>query len=144
MRYIGFQSRFLATIAILGFILGLGGIASAKKDKRDHPLRVLKSRVQSNQGRTSVASARGNLTVWLQNTSNVTVDGIEMEIELYNDRNRKVETLRREIEDLEAGEKKVITFRWDVIAEKSVTPKIFVEYKARGTQKARFEGRSPN
>lgn len=143
MRDIGFTKRFLATLAILGLVLGMAGIAGADNDD-DHPLRVLKSRVKSDQSRGSSSSARGNLTVWLQNTSGVTVDGIEMEIELYNDSNRKVETLRRTIEDMDAGEKKVITFRWDVIAERNVTPRIFVEYKARGTQKARFEGRSPN
>ena len=72
------------------------------------------------------------------------VDGVEIEVELYNDSKRKVETLKRTIDKLEPGQKQVITFRWDVVAEDNVKPKFFVSYNARGSQKARFEGDSPS
>lgn len=117
---------------------------SAKDNPADHPLHVLKARYQNDTNRGSGMSARGNLTIWLKNAADATVDGVEIEVELYNDRGRKVETLRKKVEDLGAGEKKVITFRWDVVAEKNVKPRFYVEYNRRGTQKARFEGESPN
>lgn len=117
---------------------------SAKDNPSDHPIRVLKARYQNDGARGSGSSARGNLTIWLQNAADATVDGVEIEVELYNDRGRKVETLRRKIEDLGAGAKKVVTFRWDVVAESHVKPRFYVEYNRRGTQKGRFEGESPN
>lgn len=118
--------------------------AAAKDNPADHPLRILKARYQNDTNRGSGMSARGNLTVWLQNSADATVDGVEIEVELYNDRGRKVETLRKKVEDLGPGEKKVVTFRWDVVAENNVKPRFYVEYNRRGTQKARFEGESPN
>ena len=115
----------------------------ARDNPSDHPIRILKARVQNDQARGG-NSARGNLTIWMQNSANVTVDGIEVEVELYNNRKRKVETLRRKVDSLDSGEKKVVTFRWDVVAEDDVTPRFFVEYNSRGTQKTRFEGETPS
>jgi len=132
---------FLLTVAVAAV---LAYPALANDNPADHPLRILKARYQNDSTRGAAASAKGNLTIWMQNSVGVAVDGIEIEVELYNDRKRKVETLRRDIGLLEAGEKKIITFRWDVIAEDSVKPRFFVEYNRRGNQKARFEGDSPN
>jgi hypothetical protein len=134
-----------ATLLALGIFLAslMGAQADEREFKGDHPLRVLKARAQNDNLRGSVASAKGNLTIWLQNPTSVVVDGIGIDVELYNDNKRKVETLRREIEKLEPGEKKVITFRWDVVAEQEIHPRFFIEYNARGTQKERFEGDTP-
>jgi hypothetical protein len=134
-----------ATLLALGIFLAslMGAQADEREFKGDHPLRVLKARAQNDNLRGSAASAKGNLTIWLQNPTSVVVDGIGIDVELYNDNKRKVETLRREIEKLEPGEKKVITFRWDVVAEQEIHPRFFIEYNARGTQKERFEGDTP-
>lgn len=118
--------------------------AEGKEFKGDHPLRVLKARAQNDNLRGGSSSARGNLTIWLQNITSVVVDGVEIEVELYNDSKRKVETLKRTIDKLEAGEKKVVTFRWDVVAEDHVKPRFFVSYNSRGNQKSKFEGDSPS
>lgn len=118
--------------------------ASAKDNPSDHPIRVLKARYQDDTTHGGGMSARGSLTIWLQNAADLTVDGIEIEVDLYNDRGRKVETLHKKVEDLNGGAKKVVTFRWDVVAEDHVKPRFFVEYNVRGNQKARFEGDSPN
>ncbi len=118
--------------------------AEGKEFKGDHPLRILKARAQNDNLRAGGASARGSLTIWLQNITSVVVDGVEIEVELYNDSKRKVETLKRTIDKLEPGQKQVITFRWDVVAEDNVKPRFFVSYNARGSQKARFEGDSPS
>ncbi len=128
----------------LSLIVSLLLPASAEKDySGDHPLRVLKARKQGDQARSSAGSAKGNLTIWLQNPTSVVVDGVEVEVELYNDNRRKVDTLRRKLDDFQPGEKRVVTFRWDVLAERYVEPRFFIEYNARGAQKARFEGESP-
>lgn len=118
--------------------------AEEKEFKGDHPIRVLKARAQNDNLRSGAASARGNLTVWLQNITSVVVDGVEIEVELYNDSRRKVETLKRDIDKLEPGQKQVITFRWDVVAEENVKPRFFISYNARGNQKAKFEGDTPS
>ena len=137
--------RTWGTIAVVLATLSLAFPAQAKKsDSRNHPLRVLKSRYQNDQSRGESGSARGNLTVWLQNAVGVPVDGIELEVELYNDRRRKVETLKKTVGSMAAGKKKVLTFRWDIVAEDVVKPKIFILYNARGNQKARFEDNSGN
>jgi len=136
--------KFLGVAFVLAFSVLLSYPTLAKDSISDHPIRILKARYQNDASRGGAASTRGNLTIWLQNQVDVTVDGVEIEVELYNDRNRKVETLRKKVEDLGPSEKKVVTFRWDVIAETSVKPKFFVEYNFRGNQKARFEGESPN
>ncbi len=118
--------------------------AEGKEFKGDHPLRVLKARAQNDNLRGGGSTARGNLTIWLQNITSVVVDGVEIEVELYNNNKRRVETLKRTIDKLEPGEKKVITFRWDVVAEDHVTPRFFVSYNSRGNQKTKFEGDSPS
>ncbi len=131
--------------ALLASVLAILVIqpATAKNNPTDHPIRVLKARYQNDQSRGGLSSARGNMTIWLQNSVGVTVDGIEIEVELYNDRGRKVETLKKKIDKLDAGEKKIVTFRWDVIAEKQVKPKFFIEYNAGTAKKPRFQGDSP-
>lgn len=114
-----------------------------KEYKGDHPLRILKARAQNDNVRGAVANAKGSLTIWLQNPTSVIVDGVVVDVDLYNKNKRKVDTLHREIDKLDPGEKKVITFRWDVVAEDEIHPRFFIEYNARGNQKERFEGETP-
>jgi hypothetical protein len=139
---------WVASVAALCFALfamvGVRAEDSGKEFKGEHPLRVLKARAQNDAIRGNAASARGSLTIWLQNPTSVVVDGISIDVDLYNNNKRKVDSLHRDIDKLEPGEKKVITFRWDVVAETEVKPRFFIEYNARGSQKERFEGDSPS
>ena len=137
------KQNFMTALLLSLCCLALALPTTAKDNPADHPIKVLKARY-SNDSSRSMGSAKGNMTIWMKNIANVTVDGIEIEVDLYNDRGRKVETLRRKVKDLSPGEKKVLTFRWDVVAEDTVKPRFYVEYKRRGNQKARFEGDSPN
>lgn len=135
--------RAIGYLMVSIMMLAVMNPAQAKKtDPSDHPIKVLKARYQST-GR-SMGSSKGSLTIWLKNMVGVTVDGIEIEVDLYNDRRRKVETVRRKVKELGAGEKKVVTIKWDVVAEKIKKPRFYVEYNRRGNQKSRFEGESPN
>jgi hypothetical protein len=125
-------------------VAGVRADDEGKEFTGEHPLRVLKARYQNDNLRGSAnTSARGNLTIWLQNITSVVVDGIDIEVELYNGNKRKVDTLKRNVDKLDPGEKKVLTFRWDVVAEDEVKPRFFIEYNARGNQKERFEGDTP-
>lgn len=149
MRNFKFKTKWLvaaltAVCLVLCAVDGVRADDEGKEFKGEHPLRVLKARAENDNMRSSAASARGSLTIWLQNPTSVVVDGINIDVDLYNTNKRKVDTLRREIDKLEPGEKKVITFRWDVVAEQEVFPRFFIEYNARGTQKERFEGDSPS
>lgn len=141
-RLLGFA--IVATCLALSFTASVVADEGGKEFTGEHPLRVLKARVQNNDlGSGGFSSAKGSLTIWIQNITSVIVDGITIDVELYNGNRRKVETLHRTVDKLEPGEKKVLTFRWDVLAEREVKPKFFVEYNARGNQKARFEGDTP-
>jgi hypothetical protein len=135
-----------ALLAVCFLLSGLTGVnADEKEFTGDHPLRVLKARAQRDNIRGgSAVSSRGSLTLWLQNPTSVIVDGIGIDVDLYNDNKRKVDSLRRELEKLDPGEKKVITFQWDVVAEDEIYPRFFIEYNARGNQKERFEGETPS
>lgn len=138
------KNKFSWTAVLLSLCcLALALPTMARDNPADHPIRILKARYQNDSSRSGMGSAKGNLTIWMQNSVNVTVDGIEIEVDLYNNRGRKVETLRKKVKDLGPGEKKVLTFRWDVVAEDYVKPRFYVEYNRRGNQKARFEGDSP-
>ncbi len=144
MKFTKALKALTAVLAVTCATVAFSQSASAEKDfTGDHPIRVLKARYESDNARGGGASAKGNITIWLQNATSVIVDGVDVEVDLYNDNKRKVDTLKRSIEPLEAGEKRVLTFRWDVIAEREVTPRFFIEYNSRGNQKTRFEGRPP-
>lgn len=131
---------FATLVALATFALTLTGWS---EDKIDHPLKVLKAKMNNDAGRSSIMSSRGSMTVWLQNLADVPVDGVKMEVILYNDRNRPVETLTREIGELDAGKKEVLTFKWDVLAERSVKPRIFVYYNGGEPEPTKFEGEPP-
>lgn len=138
------KTWLLGLLMVTGLFLAVTGMSTAQEPAGGHPLYVMKARYVSERGTSALASARGNCTVWLRNKEEVTVDGIEIELHLYNDRRRQVETLKREIGALTAGEKKVVTFRWDIPGEDEVErPRIWLSYNARGTQKARFEAEPP-
>lgn len=140
----------IPAVALLAFCLAFSLAASVnaqdggKEFTGKHPIRVLKARAQNDNLGRSISSTKGSLTIWLQNITSVVVDGINIDVDLYNGNRRKVESLNRKIDKLEPGEKKIITFRWDVLAEKEVKPRFYVEYNARGNQKARFEGDTPS
>lgn len=109
----------------------------------EHPIKILKARYENNGARSSLGAARGKCTVWMQNVTDVLVDGVKLEIVLYNRHNRKVETLTRDIGELEPGEKLIKSVDWDVVAEDTVKPRIWVYYNGGGDEPTKFEGEPP-
>lgn len=114
-----------------------------EKTTLDHPIKILKARYENNTARSSLGATRGKCTVWMQNVTDVLVDGVKLEVVLYNRHNRKVDTLTKDIGELEPGQKLIKTFDWDVVAEDSVKPRIWVYYNGGGDEPTRFEGEPP-
>ena len=59
-----------------------------KSDPGPHPLKVLKAKVNSRQGANN--NSVGDMTVWVQNTSDVMVDKVRVELWLFDDNKRLV------------------------------------------------------
>ncbi len=129
------------TLTVLALV-SLSLLATAKEDKV-HPIKLLRARMQQGAGMSGIGTSKGTMTVWLQNLAEVPVDGVKMEIELYNERNRLVETIVREVGEMDAGKKEVLTIKWDVIAERIKRPRIWVYYNAGGPKLEKFEGDTP-
>jgi hypothetical protein len=129
-------------VALTIMIAALVGQPAVAKDDTNHPLRILKAKVDTDGRSGFNPGGRGSLSIWIKNAADVTVDGITVTVELYNDRRRKMNTLTKDIDALDAGEKRIVTFEWDEFEE--VKPKYFVEYYSRGKQKTKFEGDQPD
>jgi hypothetical protein len=145
MKNLSSRTSWLAIALTLAVVTLLGQPAVAKKGDGpgNHPIRILKAKVDNDsRGGGFNQGGRASLSIWLKNAAEVTVDGIVVTVDLYDDRRRKVNTLTREIDPLDAGEKKIITFEWDEFEE--VKPRYYVEYYSRGKQKTKFEGDRPD
>lgn len=145
MKILNFKRTWVGGfLAIALMTLALGSLAAAQNEPAGgHPIKVMKARYVSDRDRGG-SSARGNCTVWIKNKADVSVDGIVVEVEIYNDSRRKIETVKREVELLTSGEKKVLTFKWDIPGESEIRrPKIFLSYRTRGTQVTRFHSEPP-
>ena len=141
MKNLNSRAGWLA-LALTLMVAALVGQPAAAKDNTNHPIRVLKAKVDSNGRASFNPGGRGSLSIWLKNSAEVTVDGIVVTVELYSDRRRKVNTLTKDVDQLTAGEKKIVTFEWDEFEE--VKPRYYVEYYSRGKQKTKFEGDQPD
>jgi len=133
--------RFLSILLLLALVVPVAA-AKKKSDPGPHPLKVLKAKVNARAG--TMNSAAGDMTVWVQNVSDVLVDKVRVELELYGDNGRLVEKKAKEVGNMEPGAKHYIDFRWDVIGEKSVTYHIWIYYNG-GLQDrlTQFEGEPP-
>ena len=120
-------------------LTGFSSAESGKKSESGHPIVVLTIRYSDDQSRGHALASKGKVTVWLKNTAKVAVDGVKVDAQLCNSLGHRVETVSEPIDLLEAGEKMVITIPWDVIGEKNLKPKIYVEYKGRGNRTVRFK-----
>jgi hypothetical protein len=128
---------------LLAAILVFPALAARRKsDPGPHPLKVLKAKVNARQGTNN--NSVGDMTVWVQNTTDVLVDKVRVELELYDDGKRLVEKKVKELGDVEPGVKNYIDFRWDIIGERNVTFKIWIYYNGGLTDRlTQFEGEPP-
>lgn len=108
------------------------------------PLKVLNAQYDSNQGHFNMGDAQGQMAVWLQNIDSVPVTGVKVEVELYNDYHRKIKTLTRKIGQMPAGKKLVLNFKWDVVGEDHLKPRIWVYYNGGGPKPVKMNGDPPS
>ncbi|GMU56027.1 MAG: hypothetical protein AMXMBFR33_51730 [Candidatus Xenobia bacterium] len=114
-----------------------------KKLKGKHPLAVLKGVINSDNG-TTLGAMRGDATIWLKNVSDVAVDGVKVEMVIYNGNNgRKLETLTKDIGELNAGDKKYLNFKWEIYGATTIKPKVWVYYNGGGEEPVKFDGEPP-
>ncbi|MEW6281928.1 MAG: FxLYD domain-containing protein [Candidatus Eremiobacterota bacterium] len=131
-----FSALMLALLVVAGAQAGDDG-----KDKNKHPLLVLKGTFSSDNG--GFGAMRGDATIWLKNISDVAVDGVKVEMELFNQNGRKVHKMTRDIGELPAGDKKFIDFEWEVYGVTSLKPRVWVYYNGGGEEPVKFEGEPP-
>lgn len=113
------------------------------KWKGKHPLAVLKGVFQADDN-SSLGAMKGEATLWVKNMSDVTVDGVVLELELYNGNNgRKLETLTKKVGEMPAGDKKYIQFKWEVFGATTIKPKVWVYYNGGGEDPVKFNGEPP-
>lgn len=124
---------------------GLSLVVAADDDEPalEHPLRVLKARYEANSGRSGIGYVKGRCTVWVQNVTDVLVDGVKIEVVLYNKHNRKIDSQTKDIGEMEPGKKLVTNFDYDVMADDNVKPRIWVYYNGGGDEPTKFEGEPP-
>lgn len=131
----------LLTVSLLSMAVLVGPSTAAKPRRGDpgpHPIKVLKV-TQDSGSRETMAGTQGKYHVWLQNTTDVAVDKVALELEFYSRSGRIVETVRKEIGVLESGNKNMAEVRYDILGERSVKPRVWVMYNAGKEQPAQFE-----
>lgn len=142
MNLLRLKSGWLTLAVTLMVAVLMGQPTIAKDNPSDHPIRVLKAKVDTENRGGFNKGGRATLSIWLKNAAEVTVDGLAVTVDLYDNRRRKINTLTRELEPLDAGEKRIVVMEWDELEE--VKPRFYIEYYARGKQKNKFEGETPS
>ncbi|MFA5506996.1 MAG: hypothetical protein WC314_18755 [Vulcanimicrobiota bacterium] len=141
MKFLSYGTGLLSIVLTLLAAVLLGQPAIARDNPSDHPIKVLKAKIDG-QSRGFDRGGRGTLSIWLKNAAEVTVDGIVVSVDLYDNRRRKINTLTKEVEPLAGGEKTIVVVKWDEFEE--VKPRFYIEYFSRGNQKTKFEGDTPS
>ncbi len=142
MKLLSSKTGWLTLAFALMITVFAGQTAVAKDNPSDHPIKVLKAKVDMENRSGFGRGGRATMSIWLKNSAEVTVDGIVVTVDLYTDRRRKINTLTQEVEPLDGGEKSIVVVEWDELEE--VKPRFYIEYYARGKQKNKFEGDTPS
>lgn len=142
------MKRTLILALCCALLVGLIARADDDEDnglkwKGKHPLAVLKGVFQADEG-ASIGAQKGEATLWIKNMSDVTVDGVKIDLVLYNGNNgRKVETVTKKIGEMTAGDKKTVVFKWDIYGQMSLKPRVWVYYNGGGEELEKFDGEPP-
>jgi hypothetical protein len=136
------QLAVLAAGTLAALVLPAGA-ARRKSDKGPHPLKILKV-VQDVGNQSSMGSSTGRYHVWMQNTTDVAVDKVQVELELFSESGRLVETVKKDIGEVGAGAKSMVELKYNVIGERTVKPRFWVLYNAGKEAPVQFEIDGPS
>jgi hypothetical protein len=135
----------IATLTLLaaGLLLGPAEAARRKSDKGPHPLKILKV-VQDGTSTMSMNGCSGRYHVWMQNTTDVAVDKVEIEMEVYSKSGRLEDTIKKDLGTVEAGQKTFADLRYNIVGETTVKPRFWVKYNAGKEKLTEFEIDGPS
>ena len=117
--------------------------ARRKSDPGPHPLKILKI-VQDGSSTVSMNGSSGRYHLWMQNTTDVAVDKVAIEMEVFSKSGRLEDTVKKEIGNVEAGAKAFAELKYNVIGEQAVVPRFWVKYNAGGEKLTEFEVDGPS
>ncbi len=146
------MKRTLLLALCCAILVTFGGLKARADDDDDnglkwkgkHPIAVLKGVFAADNGMSGPGAMKGEATLWVKNMSDVTVDGVVIDLELYNGNNgRKVETVTRKVGEMAAGDKKYILFKWEVYGAQTLKPRVWVYYNGGGEDPVKFDGEPP-
>lgn len=135
----------IAAVALLAAtaLFGPAEAARRKSDKGPHPLKILKV-VQDGSSTQTMSGCSGRFHIWMQNTTDVAVDKVAIEMEVFSKSGRLEDTIKKEIGNVEAGAKAFAELKYNVIGEQQVVPRFWVKYNAGGEKLTEFEVDGPS
>jgi len=117
--------------------------ARRKSDPGPHPLKILKI-VQDGSSRQDMNGASGRYHLWMQNTTDVAVDKVEVQMELYSTTGRLEDTIKKEVGNVDSGAKTFVDLKYSVIGSQTVKPRFWILYNGGKEKPIQFEVDGPS
>lgn len=140
MRIIHYTAVTLAAAALL---LSPAGAVRRKSDRGPHPIKILKI-VQDGNSTQNLSGTSGRYHLWMQNTTDVAVDKVEVQMELWTKTGRLEDTIKKEVGTVEAGAKNMVDLKYNVVGESSLKPRFWILYNAGKEAPVQFEVEGPS
>ncbi|MFN8608818.1 MAG: hypothetical protein U0931_14875 [Vulcanimicrobiota bacterium] len=117
--------------------------ARRKSDPGPHPLKVLKI-VQDGSSTQNMNGTSGRYHVWMQNTTDLAVDKVEIQMELWSKTGRLEDTIKKDVGTVESGAKSMVELKYNVVGESSLKPRFWVLYNGGKEAPIQFEVDGPS
>lgn len=117
--------------------------ARRKSDKGPHPLKILKI-VQDGSSSINMNGSSGRYHLWMQNTTDVAVDKVEVQMELWSKTGRLEDTVKKEVGNVDAGQKTFVDLKYNVVGETTLKPRFWVLYNGGKEAPIQFEIDGPS
>lgn len=141
-------ATLFSTLLVASIFVGIVS-AETSHDKenhpRYHPILMLKGLMSSGISQSGFDSEMIETSIWIQNIDKLTVDEIEVEVQLYRNNGRRMVAKQvKKLDELKPGKKKVISFDWNLYGapKGKYHPKVFISYNAGLDKPVRFQARS--
>ena len=131
------------TLLVAATLLGPAQAKRRKSDPGPHPLKILKV-VQDGSSHATMAGCSGRYHIWMQNTTDVDVDKVSIEMELFSPSGRLEDTIKQDLGTIAAGQKSFADLKYNIIGETTLKPRFWVKYNAGKEQLTQFEIDGPS